>query len=283
MIVLIDMRRYRVCLVDFDSRATMLSTEIQEDWEDKVKAQWKINQARIKEGFIMKYGVSGYEEAIERLKTIGSKPFSIISYHNAFLDQIRDAYIFGSYYPAITGCCALGERMLNHLILDLREDYPSEDEDISEIYTCKTSSNWNVMIKALARWGIFNTEIEGEYRELLGKRQRAIHFNKKLEPESDAVEAIKLIQEIIQNLIGGIGNPELFIPAKGEIFIKKEKENDPFVKKFYLPSCAHVTPYHKVISFSPYKIEDKEISEKKEISDDEFMALREEFKKGEKK
>jgi len=47
----------------------------------------------------------------------------VIAYHNSFLRRVRDAFASGNYYPALTAGCALGERILNHLILDLREEF----------------------------------------------------------------------------------------------------------------------------------------------------------------
>ncbi len=183
------MKRYRVCLIDFDSRARILSTEILDEWDEKVKEQWAINKRQIREYLISEYGAIDYEAKCSRLIELDVKPFSIQSYHNTYIDQIRDAYIVGAYYPALTGCCALGERILNHLILDLREDYPSENPEISDIYTCKSSTNWNVMIKALEEWNVFYEDVEDILKKLTGKRQRAIHFNAKLDLKDDSLNA----------------------------------------------------------------------------------------------
>lgn len=57
------------------------------------------------------------EAKISRLIEIGSKPFSVVSFHNRFFGQVRHAYVVGAAYPAATGTCALGERVLNHLVL----------------------------------------------------------------------------------------------------------------------------------------------------------------------
>ena len=52
-------------------------------------------------------------------------PFSVIAYHNLFLEQTREAFVMGHDYPALTGSCALGEKILDPFVLRLRDDYTS--------------------------------------------------------------------------------------------------------------------------------------------------------------
>jgi hypothetical protein len=122
------MKRYRVLSYDFDARATTLKTEIRDDWEDKIKEQWKANKKSIKEGLIAEYGAVGAFDKIDNFVDLDASPISIIAFHNKFLRQIRSAYVIGSYYAALTGACALGERILNHLILRLRDSFKGTDE-----------------------------------------------------------------------------------------------------------------------------------------------------------
>src|SRR3972149_6553409 len=111
------MKRYRVLNFDFDTRVRTLV-------DPK------------KENFI----------------AIDSKPFSILAFHNRFFEQIRTSFIIGSYYPALTGACALGERILNHLILTLRDDFKNSPE-YKKIYRKKSFDDWDVPISILASWG----------------------------------------------------------------------------------------------------------------------------------
>ena len=70
---------------------------------------------------VTRYGAFDAQTKAQNLKDMGNAPFSILAFHNKFLHQIRDSFILGAYYPALTGACALGERILNHLALNLLE------------------------------------------------------------------------------------------------------------------------------------------------------------------
>ena len=76
------MKRYRILAYDFDARATNLKTEIQKDWEERIKEQWKNNQTSIKEGLIAEYGSIGAFKKIENFIDLDANPISIIAFHN---------------------------------------------------------------------------------------------------------------------------------------------------------------------------------------------------------
>ncbi|GAG83229.1 unnamed protein product, partial [marine sediment metagenome] len=117
------MKRYRVVQFDFDSRARTLAEEVQDSWDELVKqAHWN-NEKRIRESLIFSYGPHSYDEKIQNFIDLGDKPFSILAFHNRFFEDARTAFVMGAYYPCLTAICALGERILNHLILLLREDF----------------------------------------------------------------------------------------------------------------------------------------------------------------
>ena len=117
------MKRYRVLNMSFDSRAVILNTVIGEEWEDDVKNLWRGNKQQITEGLIHEFGVYQYEKKVANFVEFGQLPFSVIAYHTKFLSQIRNAYVIGAYYPSLTATCTLGERILNHLILQLRDHF----------------------------------------------------------------------------------------------------------------------------------------------------------------
>jgi|1185.fasta_scaffold10640_4 hypothetical protein len=111
-------RRYLCLEADFDTRAVWLDMKIEDSWDEEVKALWRDGKIKIREGFAQEFGEWNLEQKIARFIEIGAKPFSILSHHNALFDQVRRAYVIGSYYAALTGASALGERILNHLALD---------------------------------------------------------------------------------------------------------------------------------------------------------------------
>lgn len=151
------MKRFRVFSMDFDSRAMMLTEEIREDWEPTVKELHRQNRRQIQESLIHAYGASNYESKRQNFIDLGTKPFSVMAFHNAFFEQIRLAFVMGAYYPALTGACALGERILNHLILNLRDDFRATPE-YKQVYRNDSFDQWDIPINALTSWGVLLPE-----------------------------------------------------------------------------------------------------------------------------
>lgn len=169
------------------------------------------------------------------------------------------------------------------MILDLRDYFkPISDDmgdDDGDIYSHKSWTNWKLMVRTLRRWNVIDSDIEKLFLKLESKRHKAIHFNIKTgaNVKAEALEAIKLIQEIIQKQFGALGIPRYFMKGKGEVYIKKEVESDPFVKTYFLPQCHLVSPYNDVESVIPPQIVDRKEVEDREISDEEFIKLREDY------
>lgn len=116
------MKRYRILSFDFDTRVRTLDP-IPEEWEERVKALHRQNRERTIAGLKLEFGSLRFEEKLQNFIDIGAKPFSVLAFHNRFYAQARSAFVQCQYYPALTGVCALGERVLNHLVLGLRDHY----------------------------------------------------------------------------------------------------------------------------------------------------------------
>src|SRR5688500_4803107 len=106
------MKRYRVLSVDFDSRAAILAREISDTWDEDVKARERANRDNILQGLAQEYGPLAFDQKVQNFIELGSKAFSVLAFHNKFHAQIRHSFVMGGYYPALTGACALGERIL---------------------------------------------------------------------------------------------------------------------------------------------------------------------------
>src|SRR5262249_47923801 len=101
-------KRHRVFCFDFDSRAFILSQVIRDEWEDSVKELHRANRRKVEEGLALQYGPACFDVKLQNFIELGSKPFSVLAFHNRFFEQCRMAFVGGSYYPALTGACALG-------------------------------------------------------------------------------------------------------------------------------------------------------------------------------
>lgn len=227
------------------------------------------------------YGEVRAERKIQNFIDLSPKPISVIAFHNAFFSQVRNAFVVGSYYPALTGACALGERILNHLILALREDYRSSPE-YRRVYRKDSFDDWTLAIDTLVAWDVLLPNAASDFRELMKKRHEAIHFH----PETDqnakeiALNAIICLQKIIGEQFFGLGPQPWFITSiPGEIYIKREWEHRPFIKIVYLNNGLLVGPRQKIESMHP-RVHVADLDYEKEgpeIPDDNFSQLRKAF------
>jgi hypothetical protein len=98
-----------------------------------------------------------------------------------------------------------------------------------------------------------------------------------------SLKAINIVNFIINKLVT-IGPHRkdilIYFEVPGEIFIRKDAEKDPIVKAFFIPCSILVGPKYKTVSGNKpgeFKIIDEEVYKKKEISDSQFVKLRNEF------
>jgi hypothetical protein len=272
------MKRYRVLpFFDFDTRARTLTLQIKDEWETKVKEGHYENRKKVTEHLIAEFGEIDRDAKIENFIALDAKPFSILAFHNRFFSQIRNAFVIGAYYPALTGACALGERILNYLLLILRDDYKGTLE-YKRIYQKNSFDDWDIPIKTLESWEILLPDVVENFYRLKEMRNKAIHFR----PETDrndrdlALEAINCMKAIIGSQFSSFGAQPWFITAiPGELYIKSSWEKKPFISKIYLPKCVLVGFKHEILSIMPQVvINDKFEYGDLQITDDEFCRLR---------
>lgn len=279
--------------MSFDTRCEILTEEIKDHWEDRVRQLWLENKTAVREGIKQEYGDFDIDRKISDFIAVGREPFSVIAFHNVFLRQCRTAFVAGSYYPALVGICALGERILNHMILRLR-DYHKASPYYKRVYRKQSFDDWNLAISAVEDWNAFvtiaflrQTGVETEdygsdvadcFRSLCTLRNEPIHFRLGLEFQArePALKAIHLLREIVTKQFGVDGPQPWFISgARAAYYIKKHLETLPFVREFYLPSCVYVGPNHTatLARNGKWYIDDPGSYDEREITDEEFAAL----------
>ncbi len=299
------MKRYFVPLsaVSFDTRSMTLTLEVKDDWEEKFRNQSIESRNQVFDGLAQQYGILNFYMKLANFIELGRNPFSVVSFHNIFLGQCRDSFVAGNYYPALTGACALGERILNHLVLKFR-DYRKCTDSYKKVYGKESFDNWNTAIDVLEEWQVFidegvfrawqafvinRTRLSKEetdlhtssgvadlFRRLHNLRNDSLHFRIDLEAETrkPALRAIQLLQDIVAAQFGVERPLPWFIKGPGEIFIKKEFEGSPLIREFYLPACELVGPDYQIkIEANILRVSDPGPYEDKEISDEEFVAL----------
>jgi len=274
------MKRYRVIpLIDFDMRANWLILEPPEQYTPEAIAQLRSVQDRIKLELISQYGNANSDIKIKNFIDLGIKPFSVISFHNRFLNQVRDAFIIGAYYPAVTGTCSLGERILNHLLITLREDY-KHTAYYKNVYKKDSFDDWNLAIQTLSSWGILLPKVIKEFNELRDLRTASIHFRPNVDTNDRELSliAIQCMEKIVIGQFSCDGSQPWYITdSHGAIYIKKQCESDPFIKKIIIPNSILVGPGHRLKSnLGNVEAVENCQYEDKVITDDEFIRLREE-------
>lgn len=274
------MKRHRALNYDMDFRAAQLSRQIDEAWEPNVQDLHRRNYEQTVQSFVREFGEWNLEAKLQNFIELGNGPFSVIAFHNTFFRQVRYAFVIGSYYPGLTGACALGERVLNLLVLNLREFYRSTPE-YKKVYRKSSFDNWQLAIDTLETWGVLLPNAAANFRALARIRNQAIHFN----PATDhndrelALTAIRTLSQIIDEQFTVFGRRPWFIPGTpGVSFIRKESEIDPFVRTLYLPNCALVGSYH-TLEFEATPdgtkciVHDDYDYEPIEVSDEQFAEL----------
>lgn len=243
-------RRYRVPLIDFDTRPNVLKQEIGAEWGQKTKQLWQNNKQGIIDSLRYDFGEKDLEVKIKNFCDIGAKPFSIIVYHNEFFEQARRSFVCANYYAALTCACALGERILNHLVLDLRASFTASPH-YRKVHNKSSFDNWKIPLDALYDWKVINKKVYGYFDRLKNIRNRSIHFNASLYKtcRKDALAAIHLLNKIINEQFGAFSTASWFMKGvKGASFIKKSYEDKPFIKTYYIPNSLYVGPYHEMIN-----------------------------------
>ena len=273
----VRMKRYRIGAFDFDSRPLVLGMEIKDEWDEPVKAQNRANRERVREEYLCEYGPRWGEQKLKNILDLKSKPLSILAFHNSFMEQVRDAFIIGAYYPALVAACALGERILNHLVLLLRADF-SDTPEYKRVYGKESFDNWAVPVSVLDAWGVLLPEASAAFQALEAVRHRAVHFDPATDREDRplALEAIGHLNRIVSVQFGAFGTQPWFMTnVPGEVYIRKSAEAQPFVRRVYLPNCVLVGPLHRIGgSGARFEVEDAHDYEIRDISDEEFIQLR---------
>jgi hypothetical protein len=197
-----------------------------------------------------------------------------IVYHQP-LREVESAYIHGDPFPALTSACCLGERILNHIILTIRDDFRASPR-YKEVYKKTSFQDWNFVIDVLTEWGILTGELSAKFRNLLDLRNPAVHFGSLEDSMTKAKIAVQLVYDTTDKLFGL--SAEHFFVVSGEVYVAQEKETSSLVRNFILPYCNKVGYKHSVEGTPEgLKISDNNQYEDAEISDKEFTRLREEF------
>ena len=225
---------------------------------------------RLKERLILEHGANHIEDKIERYFSFKPPDFAVVTEFHPMLREVQDAYVSGHLYASLTGACCVGERILNMLMLRLRDYYKSSGW-YKKVHNKDSFDNWDLSITVLKDWGILSNELASTFYDLGEIRHQSIHFQKLPDIEARAINAVTAVTKATDSLFGMRGDV-LFM--HGHLFIKKEKEDDPLVREFYIPSSHYVGYRYKIETRDgqPAIIDDDTYADR-EVTDDEFIEL----------
>jgi hypothetical protein len=240
---------------------------------------------QLKSLLTFKYGEFDINNKLTRYLEFDPPNMCIITEYLDLLHAIADSYILGSYYPAITGACSLGERIFNIIIIRLR-DYFKSPPFYKDLYAKDSFQDWDKAITVLAQWNVIDSQLEKEYRSLAILRNESIHFGSIGNIRGSALTALKTVMTITDKLFGWKGDYIFWCP--GETYVKKQKETEPFIKEFILPNCVLLGYKNKIVQTgtsetNAFTYQDYDDYENTQVSDEEFRRLRIEWNTRKKK
>ncbi|NEJ98635.1 hypothetical protein [Rhizobium ruizarguesonis] len=238
-------RRYHPFSFDFDSTPMNLKDH-ENHWDEQVKNEHANNRAQAVERLKLEHGARHIEMIIKNTIDLGPKSMSLLSYHNILHEQARRSFVTGAYYPVLVATCSLGERILNHLVLDLRDSFKASPH-YKKVYRKDSFDYWPFAVTVLMDWKVLVNGVEAGFLALSDLRNRSIHFN----PDTyrslrdDALTALHRLDKIIAKQFGYFGRQPWFIEnTPGAQFIKRNYETDPFVRTYIIPRSGFVGPLY---------------------------------------
>ncbi len=219
------------------------------------------------------YGGANITDKFDRWYSLNPPDLCVPVEYHELMREVEASYIRGDFYPALTSACCLGERILNHLTIGLRE-YHRDSPRYKEISRKVSIQDWERAISILRDWDVVNDQQAIDFTDLLSLRNPAVHFGDIRERSAKAHKALNLIYSVTKSLFGH--RIPIFFWAPGEIYVCYAKENDPFTKEFIIPHCVRVGYNHEVRSVEAGSIEIHDPGSYPEghITDEEFSKRR---------
>ena len=106
----------------FERGRTSSRTRSRRTGSPVLRAQHWADRARALDWLKYEFGEDSLGEKIAEFGALGPEQF-LCSPTTTLFRQVRRAFVIGSHYPALVGCCALGERILNHLVHEFADHF----------------------------------------------------------------------------------------------------------------------------------------------------------------
>lgn len=89
---------------------------------------------------------------------------------------------------------------------------------------------------------MFNKDQVGVAKQLRTLRNDSVHYVPGYDFEAGSTEAVTLLMALLDSLFSALNRTDVFrvFEIPGEIWVRADRENDPFVKEFVLPCCTRM-------------------------------------------
>jgi hypothetical protein len=270
-----EIRRYRLMPAFFDASHHAL-IEAGDDWPDAVKDQHNENRATAIDRLRHAHGEDRLEQVVQNAMDLGSDPWSVLAWHNQLWLDVKHTFLTCCYYSAAVAAGALGERVVNHLLIDLADDYATA-ADRSVIFA-KQSPTFGRALTVLRRWAVLEPAAQRHFERLRDLRNGLVHFDAALYSDlrSRSLEAVSSLRDALDAQFGVFVERRLIPNTPGELYLKRAVEDEPFVRHYVLPLALHVGPRHTIEPHaeSGYWVVDIDLPvDTVEDSDEQFVAL----------
>src|SRR5207247_339592 len=106
----------------------------------------------------MKYGLGQLQQKLARWLQMNPAALCVPVEYHELLREVEGAYIRGDFYPALTSACCLGERILNHFVIELKDEFKSSPH-YKTVYNKQSLQDWEKAIEILADWKCIDVEL----------------------------------------------------------------------------------------------------------------------------
>ena len=219
------------------------------------------------------FGVNNFDSKFQRWLNINYPPLGLIDEYPEKITQIINSYSCGYFYSAVTSACCLAERILNRLLLKTR-NYFKNSPNYKKIYRKDSFDDWSKMLSILSEWNLISKTAFDAFNELMPIRHSSIHYNEYYNFEEVAPIAINKLILAITEIFGVINRKDIYLVFNipGEVWVKSEAENNPFVKEFVLPHCYYAHAVHE-IDRENGRINER-LGKTGKLTDQEFIEIR---------
>lgn len=239
------LRRYRLMPLDFNAGHHSLEPTSAEA-EPDIRAQADRNREAHIDRLRYLHGEANLEAVIVNIQALGADPWSTIGWHLKMWAEVRHAFVSGVYFPAAVGAGALGERVLNHMLIDLSDDCATERDRTG--IEAQQAPTYSAALDILERWDVLEPRAAQLFEQLRGIRNNLVHFNQNLyaDERGCCLEAVTVLRDALDSQFGVFVRRRLISGTPGSMFVRKAVEDEPFFRHYLAPVMPYVSPHHGI-------------------------------------